>query len=379
MCDHYATTVNDSGVEDAYYCNLDKLYEWIELLEKPRDSEPRSAPDLTGEKIKGQDFAPDLNSSMIEALPTIRAMLDIEPTKRPAARGLWENFQHVSSEKCRDCDPRLPDEVWTPNRRQKDAMESGTSRRRSMQLIPEEASDNPSTDTRDGQPENENLLGPNYRPDRNSLMGRRASSPHTGRFRFQTPPSRLHDLVPIHPPIPAYPKPFNPSAPVLPAEDDTQITRTLSATDSRRANTHENPTGSRSMSPRQRRPHSETRLQYGKAQGPGTIVSALTPKRDMVIPNPPAASRSEPNPVAQSSVGSSHSLTVNKQAPKPDMPEVQEKPSTNGDMSHQKKEHLQTGTQIIIYDLADKEAYVAAYAQLKGTTPLFPLSPWVPF
>lgn len=120
MCSHYAAPINDSGREEAYYRNLERVYTWIEHLGKPRDPEPRSAPDLIGESIKGQDFVPDLDSRLIEALGTIRCMLDNEPTKRPNAQGLWEGFQHVSSQKCRDCDPRHK-ECWKPNREQRDA------------------------------------------------------------------------------------------------------------------------------------------------------------------------------------------------------------------------------------------------------------------
>lgn len=351
MCKHYATYVNDSGLEDAYYCNLDRVYTWIQSLEKPRDSEPRSsAPDLTGESIEGQDFVPDLDSRMIEALATIRLMLDLEPPERPPAQGLWENFQHVSSQMCRDCDPRLPNDIWTPNRRQKDAMESGASRRRSMQLIPEEAPDKPSNETRVGELGN-NLLSANYRSDGRS---RRASSPHTGRKQAYL--NRPYSYAPT--------EPYGLGDRGPPVQDDTQM-RTSSATDGRRADMHGYLTASRSLSPRQRRPYSESRLQYGPPQTQNASVHAL-PRNINQISNVPPVSRFERVPVAQNSTVSAHSLGAKAQSSASDILRAHERPGLSGHLSQQKQEYLQPGTQIIIYDFLEKQAYVTAYAHLSG-------------
>ena len=373
MCGHYGTPVNDSGIEDAYYCNLERVYDWIQHLAKPRDAEPRSAPDLSCEKIKGQDFVPDRNSRMVEALATIRLMLDIDPAKRPTAQGLWKSFQHISSQICRDCDPRS-DDRWTPNLLQTAAAESGAkARRRSMQLIPEEASDNPSTENRDGPAENENLLNPYYRPDRNSLMGRRASSPHTG--RHQTQP-RQHNSAPIHIP-PAMSEATNQFGlvdPAVSAEDGNQIRRTSSATDGRRATVQETTSVSRSMSPKKRRPLSESRPQPSVGQpGKPSILSPpiLSPKRDTVSNHSPP-SQTENLPVAQDPIGSSQSLSVMRQTSRSEDLEAQEKPGPNANGIHQRHEHLDSSTRIIIYDLAKKKAYVGAYAQVEGTCVRFP-------
>lgn len=375
MCEHYAAPINDSGREEAYYRNLERVYTWIELLEKSWDpeprSEPRSAPDLTDEKIKGQDFMPDPNSGLIEALATIRYMLDIDPPRRPKAQGLWENFQHVSSQKCRDCDPRH-DECWKPNREQRDAVETGTARRRSMQLIPEEASDNPSTETRDGQPENENFLSANYRRDRSSLTGRRASSPHAE--RIQTYLSRPYNSMPEHGPPPAVASALASSS--LSTEDGTRIRRISSATDGRRAYTHENPTGSRSMSPTKRRPVSESQVRYSAVQGPDSSVPLSPPKRDRSL-HPPPASRNDRLPVTQDSMGSSPSLAVKKQTARSEDAGAQEKSGTNKHAYHQKQEILLPITQVIVYDLAKKLAYVTAFAQLESKVE-FPLQGYLP-
>ncbi|KAL9602365.1 MAG: hypothetical protein Q9219_001931 [cf. Caloplaca sp. 3 TL-2023] len=367
MTSHYATVIDGSILEDAYYCNLERVYDWIQHLEKLRDVEPRSAPDLTSERIKGQDFVPDPSSRMVEALPTIRLMLDIDPPARPRSKRLWEKLQHVSAQICRDCDPRS-DEMWTPNDRQKDAAESGTkARRRSMHLIPEEASDNPSTEFRDDHPENGNLLNPYYRPDRSgSSIGRRASSPNTG--RNQTQPGRQYNSapVPMSPPRLASANPFGSASPPNAAEEGAQMRRTSSVTESRRASVQDISSASRSMSPNKRRPFSEIHLQPGVAQIPDTNMPpppALPPKREKLSNHSPP-SRYEHPPGVRTSAESSH-LTVKKQISKPDVLGGQEKAGSNGHSNHQKQEHIHPSTQIIIYDLADKFAYVTAYAQLK--------------
>lgn len=365
MCTHYATSMDGSGLEDAYYCNLDRVYTWIGSLEKPHAFEPRPcAPDLRGENIEGQDFMPDLNLRMIEALATVRLMLDLEPPKRPPAPRLWEDFQHVSSQMCRDCDPRLPDEIWTPNRRQKDAMESGASRRRSMQLIPEEASDNPSNDTRDGEATND-LLSANYRSDRSSSIGGRASSPHTGRKQAYL--SRPYDSAPTPNSLPvgASREPSGSAGPGPPVQDDTQMRRTSSATDGRKADVPGHPAASRSMSPKQRKRYSQNPLQQGPSQAPLAGVYAL-PRDIERVSNPPPVSRFERVPVAQNSTGSAHSLGAKRQVTASESPKDNEKPGLGGYLSHQKQEHLQPGTQIIIYDFLIKQAYVTAYAHLRG-------------
>ncbi|KAI4172508.1 MAG: hypothetical protein LQ343_003502 [Gyalolechia ehrenbergii] len=373
MCHHYASTVNDSGLEDAYYCNLERVYDWIEHMAKPRESEPRSAPDLTGEKIIGQDFVPDLRSRMVEALATLRLMLDIDPHKRPTAKSLWERFQHVSAQMCRDCDPRSK-EKWTPNPRQRDAAESGTkARQRSRQIIPEKAMDFSDMETRDGQSENEHLLNPYYRLDRNGSMGRRASSPNTG--RNQTHTRRQYNSPPIlvRPPIDDGSNLDGSTGPAVPVVEGSQMRRTSSALDGRRATVQEIPSASRSMSPRKRRPFAESRLQPGVAQAPDTSVPPLPipPSKRDKVQHPSPSCRNEHVPVAQNSLGSSHSLAVKKQTSKSEDSGVEEKSGQDGHGAHQKQEQLDSSTQILIYDLAKRIAYVGAYAQVEGKFNLF--------
>ncbi|KAL8693777.1 MAG: hypothetical protein Q9218_001473 [Villophora microphyllina] len=368
MCQHYAKPVNDSGIEDAYYCNLDKIYGWISFLQQSQDAEPRSVPDLSGERIDGQDFLPDPNAGMVEGLVAIRQMLDIDPPERPIARGLWMSFKDVSSQKCRDCDPRLPDEIWRPTTRQKHAVESGTSRRRSMQLIPEEASDNPSTESRDGPPENEKLLSASYRPDRSGIRERRGSSPHTG--RWQTYSNTYLDPSSSYTPPQAMPRSealasigTTPSA-----EENSYMRRTTSATDDRRAAARQGFQTSRSMSPTRRRPLSESRVQFRIPQDSGNsgIGAIAVPSHGESVPSPPPVPGSEIVPVAQHAIGSSHSVAGRSQIARTDATDNQERVEkrANG-FHHQKHEHVLPTTQIIIYDLAKRIPYVSSFVQLE--------------
>ncbi|KAL8776002.1 MAG: hypothetical protein Q9194_003444 [Teloschistes cf. exilis] len=362
MREYYATSVNESGIEDAYYCNLEKVYGWISSLQHSRDVEPRSAPDLSDERIDGQDFLPDSDAKMIESLVAIRQMLDSEPPKRPAAKELWSFFKDVSFQKCRDCDPRLPNDIWRPNTRQKDAVESGTSRRRSMQLIPEEASDNPSTESRDGQPENENLLSANFRPDRNGIRGRRGSSPHATHTNTYLDPSSVYT------PSQTTTRPEAPSSTGMtsPAEKTSYVRRTSSATDARGAVAMQSLKISRSASPTKRRQLLESRVHFGTPEMADTSGSGETmlPPKGENTSNKPSVPGSEPAPVWQHATGPSHSLTARSQSARTDASDVQEKIT-----DHQGQNDVPPETQIIIYDLAKKRSYISAFGHLEGTSP----------
>ena len=379
---HYATTVNDSGHEDAYHCNLDKVYSWIEVLKKPRDAEckpvhdpARSVPDLANAGISGQDFMPDQNSKMIQSLDTLRLMLDLEPQERPLAKDLWENFKDVSTQTCRDCDPRHP-ERWTPTPRQKTAVESGT-RRRSMQLIPEEVSDNPSMESRDGQPEDGNLLSANYRSDRSSLMARRSSSPHTGRKSQYSQVLLNPSFTQSPPPILSSPEPIIASTQA--EEKAATIKKPTESRTGRRATTTGNTrTTSRSTSPRKRRPLSESRVRAGGTQSPRNSVPPIPQKpikRENISSPPPAPTPDSVPAAAKNALSPTQSLSLNKPPAKQNIQDIEEKQAANGSSNHlhTTTDALSPATQIIIYDLADKMAYVGAYAQLKGSCLIYKL------
>ncbi|KAL8797950.1 MAG: hypothetical protein Q9182_007096 [Xanthomendoza sp. 2 TL-2023] len=400
MRNQYATIKDNSATDDAYHCNLDKVYTWIEHLRRSQNYGPRIVPDLipVSEMINKQDFIPDPSTTMIEALDTVQQMLKIEPSERPPAKRLWEHFQQVSSQMCRDCDPRLPNDIWSPSSRQKNAVNEGTSRRRSMQQIPEEASNNPSMETREGQDgsskvDDERLLSASYCPDQSGARGRRASSPYKG--RRQSSSSKLLDPAPI--PIPPYlygsPGLITPSG-----EDSTEIERTLPEANSSKAMPHDKFVTTRSVSPRKRIAMSESHQQHishapgasGSAMHPGraSIVGSLpyaisvdrlpiaqnsmlqgdtnvsAPKQERVSSPPPASSLHGP-PATLKPLGSSHSLAAKKQTTNSAPMNNQGKFNANRPSSHQKADHLQLDTQIIVYDHAKGKAYVTAYAQIE--------------
>lgn len=142
--EHYTTLRNETGVEDAYHCNLPRVHTWIDYLQAAHQPEYRSkqTPEisLVSAQTDGISCGPQIGGSkeeMLKSLSTIRQMLDQTPDVRPKAKGLWENFSQVSSEVCRDCDPRHP-EVWKPSELQKQQAEKGTNCRRSLHSVPED-------------------------------------------------------------------------------------------------------------------------------------------------------------------------------------------------------------------------------------------------
>ena len=128
--EHYTSTVNNTGVEEAYHCNLPRLYSWIEFLRARGPNNLQDQP-LLAENIKVQDHIPDADQVMVDSLIHIRQMLDENPQARPESQGLWTCFQYISPEKCIDCDPRLA-ERWKPSLKQQQNAKTGLQNRRSM-------------------------------------------------------------------------------------------------------------------------------------------------------------------------------------------------------------------------------------------------------
>ena len=124
---HYTTRVNQTGIEEAYYCNLVRVYTWIEFLQTLGTKSDQEQP-LQAESIQGQDHASDPEQSMVEALTHIREMLDENPQIRPNSRDLWSCFRFINPEKCRDCDPSL-EERWKPSIKQQQNAKAGLNRR----------------------------------------------------------------------------------------------------------------------------------------------------------------------------------------------------------------------------------------------------------
>jgi len=143
--EHYTTLRNETGVEDAYHCNLPRVHTWIDYLQAAHQPEyrPKQTPETSLVSVQNESLScgPQAikiggpKEEMLISLNAIRQMLDQTPDVRPKAKGLWKNFSRVSSEVCRDCDPRHP-EVWKPSELQKQQAEKGTNCRRSLHSVP---------------------------------------------------------------------------------------------------------------------------------------------------------------------------------------------------------------------------------------------------
>lgn len=132
LADYYATIINDSSKEEAYHCNLDNVHSWIENLRTSRIVKPVQEQWLLGKIKEVPVFGPGPDDRMTAALVHIRQMLDETPSSRPASKGLWQRFQHVSAIKCRDCDPRREKENWKPSVRQQRDAQTGLNYRLSL-------------------------------------------------------------------------------------------------------------------------------------------------------------------------------------------------------------------------------------------------------
>lgn len=142
---HYATQINETATDDAYHCNLERVRTWLDFLKQPSEPERKPAKPLANAQIENQDFVVDNRNGyqrMIAALDTIGEMLSETPHTRPKAKDLWERFQWVSSERCRDCDPRHP-EVWEPSTTQKHNNQDGKSDRLSLHTVSDESHGGP--------------------------------------------------------------------------------------------------------------------------------------------------------------------------------------------------------------------------------------------
>lgn len=109
--DFIATVEDDTYLNNAYYCNLDKVSSWIGILRESHWSENVSLRLTQNRRNEGQGSSPTAESSTIDALIPIQRMLAENPQARPSSRGLWADFQSVNSTICPDCDPRHP-QAW---------------------------------------------------------------------------------------------------------------------------------------------------------------------------------------------------------------------------------------------------------------------------
>ena len=171
------TTINVSATEEAYHCNLDKVYSWIDCLRESNEIEPVQDNWRAGAVHQVQDIVLSTSDPMVAALFYVRRMLDEVPSNRPPSTTLWQHFQDISSERCRDCDPRRPDDTWKPSIMQKKNAETGLINRRSMQ-VEEDLDTEAGESCRHGEI-NSILLSAYRTLDRSDWRRMRRSSPST--------------------------------------------------------------------------------------------------------------------------------------------------------------------------------------------------------
>ena len=180
LSDHYASIVNESSKEEAYYYNLGSVHSWIDYLRAlpgwvlvREDSLPRGLENT-------QKSCPNSDIHMTAALVDIRAMLDETPARRPESRGLWQRFQNISAIRCKDCDPRRPDDIWQPSAKQQRDAQTGLINR-SLNAIDEVkviSGELPVLENIDST-----MLSSQFTPNSSLLRKSRASSPSTQRQR----------------------------------------------------------------------------------------------------------------------------------------------------------------------------------------------------
>ena len=112
LSEHCSTIINESGRDDAYHRNLDKVHSWINHLETSRGFRPVQEYRVPGDDVPIPQAS--VENYLTAALVDVRKMLDEAPSNRPASKILWRQFKDISPKKCRDCDPRS-DELWKPS------------------------------------------------------------------------------------------------------------------------------------------------------------------------------------------------------------------------------------------------------------------------
>ena len=177
LSEFYTTTVNVSATEEAYHCNLDKVYSWIDHLKESNEIKLVQDNWLPGAMHQVQDIVSSTKDDMVAALVYLRRMLDEVPSNRPPSKTLWQHFQDISSEQCRDCDPRRPEAIWKPSMMQQKNAKTRLINRRSVQ-VEEDLDTDAGESFRHGEIDS-TLLSAHRTLDRSSWRRMRRSSPST--------------------------------------------------------------------------------------------------------------------------------------------------------------------------------------------------------
>ena len=177
LTEFYTSTVNVSATEEAYHCNLDKVYSWIDHLRESNGIKLVQDNWLPGTVHQVQNIVSSANDHMVAALVYLRRMLDEVPSNRPPSKTLWQHFQDISSEQCRDCDPRRPEDIWKPSIMQQKNAKTGLINRRSVQ-VEEDLDTEAGESFRHGEIDS-SLLSAHRTLDRSDRRRTRGSSPST--------------------------------------------------------------------------------------------------------------------------------------------------------------------------------------------------------
>lgn len=376
--EYYTTQKNETAVEDAYHCNLDRVHTWIDGLRgaHPSEQQPEHQPEnsLENAQIDSHDFvretlvAGDADKIMRDSLNAIRQMLDETPTVRPKTGGLWEMFQFVSTELCRDCDPRHL-EVWEPSAFQRQKAEEGTNIRRSMHHIPEETTNGLSANEegkakfggidsallsaqnggytdrqrRSSSPHIQRRSGGVATNTLNESLNGAQSPPLVSRMRASSPDTRLQHLN-SRGSSTTSPRPASPTAPT-----NLRLTKSIS---------HQP-----AASPQPTELPSDHRRQSAiLINTPSVSQLSSTNKRNSIshFASSPRVSRSvAPSPRVSRTTLKTNSGDLSER-------QAQKRTHVENDAVHPEEEKVPPLTDIMIYDFTVPLIYVAAFASLKG-------------
>lgn len=357
LSDYYTTTVNVSAKEEAYYCNLDKVYSWIDYLRTSHGFKPVQDSWRPSAIRKAQDVISSPENRMATALIDVRRMLDEVPSNRPLSKNLWLQFQEINAERCKDCDPRRPEEMWKPSIRQAINAKTGLISRRPVHV--EEDLDYETREPFRDRELNSTLLSAHNMLDRSDRRRPRGSSPSTNVRSFTT-----HD----------HPKAISRSKSLI---SQRPIERPRSAGPNGRPTSlapHNSGKGVGEMSGEEVRAPSQIipaiitdhAALDGPIQGLSNI-EAITPSPRFQNSGVRAARGDSGLPPASNPITKSQAVQIRANN--------QEKTIHQENIATITKEDMPTPqTAIIVYDVSQTVAWVAAFASLKGVFSPLPRS-----
>jgi len=366
--EHYTTLRNETGVEDAYHCNLPRVHTWIDYLQAAHQPEyrPKQTPETSLVSVQNESLScgPQAikiggpKEEMLISLNAIRQMLDQTPDVRPKAKGLWKNFSRVSSEVCRDCDPRHP-EVWKPSELQKQQAEKGTNCRRSLHSVPEDVASsiyaNSDSKIRYGGIDSSLLSTQEPRLNHTDRKSNSPRSPPKGDGDSKDTTKR-NITNGQSPPVSSSPNAKGQHIQF----SSTTLTRSASPTTSAVLDS------AKTMASPQAASSQNTRLDPNYNNKVNLTDRTLSTSRTLSI-NP----RSSVSHVSQSTPINRSSLETDPGS----LPEKQAHTTIEDGASRPEEDRLPDSTDVMIYDCMGPKLYIAPYASLNGRSFFPPLIP----